>query len=119
MKRKDFRHRPISFPERFVRPTTGPSLYRLSAASEKPRRRARRIFVIKQARRLASTNGTEKKLRRILIFDDHPDSLRLVFERGANPHVDHSAPERVSSLELILVSILTMVAFLGMFWPLL
>src|SRR6266404_2583127 len=108
MKRKDFRHQPISFPGRFVRPTTGPSLYRLPAASEKPRRRTRRIFVIKQARRLASTNGTQKKLRHILIFDDHPDSLRLVFGHRANPHVDPSAPERVSSLELILVSIVMM-----------
>jgi hypothetical protein len=119
MKRKDFRRRPISFPEPFVRPATGAGVFPLSAANEKSRPRARKIFIIKQARRLASINGTQKKLRRILIFDDHPDSLRLVFERGANPHVDPSAPERVSSLELILVSILTMVAFLGMFWPLL
>jgi len=117
MKRKDFRHRPISSP--FVRPTTGSSLFRFSAASEKPRRRTRKIFVIKQARRLASTNGTEKKLRRILIFDDHPDSLRLVFERGASRHDDLTVPPRATSWDLILVSILAMVALIGMFWPLL
>ena len=119
MKRKDFRRRPISFPERFVRPTTGPSLYRLSAANEKSRPRARKIFIIKQARRLASTNGIQKKLRRILIFDDHPDSLRLVFERGASRHDDLTVPPRATSWDLILVSILAMVALIGMFWPLL
>jgi hypothetical protein len=116
MRRKDFRHRPIS--SRFVRPTTGPNLYRLSAASEEPRRRTRKIFVIKQARRLASTNGTQKKLRRILIFDDHPDSLRLVFERGASRHDDLTVPPRATSWDLILVSILATVAFLGIVWPL-
>lgn len=119
MKRKDFRHRPISFPESFVRPVTGPRLFRLSDASEKPRRRTRKIFVIKQARRLASTNGTEKKLRRILIFDDHPDTLRLVFGPGASGHDDLSVPSRVTSWEFIFVSILAIVALLGMFWPLL
>ena len=117
MKRKDFHHRPISSP--FVRPTTGPSLYRLSAANEKSRPRARKIFIIKQARRLASTNGIQKKLRRILIFDDHPDSLRLVFERGASRHDDLTVPPRATSWDLILVSILAMVALIGMFWPLL
>jgi hypothetical protein len=74
--------------------------------------------VIKQLRRLESTTGTHKKIRRILIFDSHPDSLRLVFGRRANPHIHLSAPERVISWELILVSILTMVALIGMFWPL-
>jgi hypothetical protein len=117
MKRKDFRNRPIL--SAFVRPITGASVFPLSAASEKPRRRTRKIFVIKQARRLASTNGTQKKLRRILIFDDHPDTLRLVFGRGASGHDDLSVPPRVTSWELILVSILAVGAFLGMFWPLL
>jgi hypothetical protein len=74
--------------------------------------------VIKQVRRLKSTTGTHKKIRRILIFDNHPDSLRLVFGCRANPHIHLSAPESVISWELILVSILTMVALIGMFWPL-
>ena len=74
--------------------------------------------MIKQVRRLESTTGTQKKIRRILIFDNHPDSLRLVFGRRANPHIHLSAPERVISWELILVSILIMGALIGMFWPL-
>jgi len=119
MKRKDFRHRPISFPEQFVRPNAGASVFPLFAASENPRRRTRKIFIIKQARRLAPTNGTEKKFRRILIFDDHPDSLRLVFGPGASRHDDLSVPPRATSWDFILVSILAIVAFVAMFWPLL
>jgi hypothetical protein len=116
MKRKDFRRRPTSSP--FVRPITGARVVRSPVASEKPRRRTRKIFVIKQARRLAPTNGTEKKLRRILIFDDHPDTLRLVFGRDASRHDDLSVSPRATSWDLILVSILALVAFVGMFWPL-
>ena len=74
--------------------------------------------MIKQVRRLKSTIGTRTKIRRILIFDNHPDSLDLVFGRQASPHLDLSRPPRVSPWELILVSILTMVALIGMFWPL-
>jgi hypothetical protein len=116
MKRKDFRRRPISSP--FIRPITGPRMVPLSDASEKPRRRTRKIFVIKQARRLASANGTEKKLRRILIFDDHPDTLRLVFGRDTSLDDDLSVSPHATSWEFILVSILALVAFVGMFWPL-
>jgi hypothetical protein len=59
-----------------------------------------------------------KTIRRVLIFDNHPDSLRLVFGRQASPHLDPSRPPRVSPWELILVSILIMGALIGMFWPL-
>jgi hypothetical protein len=74
--------------------------------------------VISEVRRLKSTTGAHKKIRCILIFDNHPDSLRLVFERGAHPSGDVLLPQRMSSWELILVSMVTMGALLGMFWPL-
>ena len=119
MKRKGFRHRPISFPGPFVRPAAGPSVFRFSSVSEKSRGRARKIFIIKETRRPASADGAHKKIRRILIFDDHPDSLRLVFGRGADPHVDPSAPQRANSWELVIVSILTTGVLIGMVWPLL
>jgi hypothetical protein len=80
--------------------------------------RTRKIFVIKQVRRLELTTGAHKKIRRILIFDNHPDSLRMVFEGGANPPGDLSVPQHVSSWEPILVSILTIGALIGMVWPL-
>jgi hypothetical protein len=89
--------------------------------------RAKRIFVIKQSSRpfdscsgraLPATNAARKRIQHILIFDDHPDSLRLVFGRRVNPHVHLSAPPPASSWELILVSMLTMGALVAMFWPL-
>jgi hypothetical protein len=118
MKRKDFRRQPVSFPEPFVRLFTGGKVLRASSVRQEPRGRAKRIFVIKQRGRLTSASGGGKEIRRILIFDNHPESLRLVFGRRANPHVDPSAPARVSRWELIFVSILTMAALAGMFWPL-
>jgi hypothetical protein len=53
---------------------------------------------------------------RVLIFDDHPDSLRLVFGRGANSPVE--LRPRASWLEFVLVTMLTMGAVMGMLWPL-
>ncbi len=120
MKRESSRYPRTAFPASFVRPITDhqPDLARPSFARAQSGLRPRRIFVFGQVRRLESTTGTHKNIRRILIFDDHPDSLRLVLEGGANPHGDLSLPHRVSSWELILVSILTIGALLGMFWPL-
>jgi len=59
-----------------------------------------------------------KTVRRVLIFDNHPDTLRLVLGQHANPNAGPSAPEPSGSWYLILVSILTMGALVGMFWPL-
>jgi hypothetical protein len=118
MKRKDFRRQPVSFPEPFVRHVTGGKVLGASSVRQKPRGRAKGIFVMKQRSRLTSAGGAGKEIRRILIFDNHPESLRLVLCGRANPHVGLSAPARVSRWELILVSILTMAALAGMFWPL-
>jgi hypothetical protein len=121
MKKKSSSRRwAMPFPARLVRPITNghPNVARLSFANEQSAPRTRKIFVIKQSRRLRSTNGADKKMRRILIFDNHPDTLRLVFGGGANPHGDLSVPPRASSWDLILISILTMGALIGMLWPL-
>ena len=120
MKRKSSRYRRIAFPAPFVRRSTDQQRDSAGIASANEQRvlRSKRFFVVKQVRRLESPTGTHKKIQRILIFDNHPDSLRLVFKRGANSDVDLSVPQRVSSWELILVSILTMTALIGMFWPL-
>lgn len=79
----------------------------------------RKIFVIKQTSRLASTNAAGKKIRRVLIFDDHPESLRLVFGRRPHPKVDLSRPQRIALWELLIVSILMIAGLVTMFWPLL
>jgi len=120
MKRKSSRYRAMPFPARLVRPIADghPNLARLSFTNDQSGPRTRKIFVIKQSRRLRSANGADKKIRHILIFDNHPDSLRLVFGGGANPHGDVSVPQPASSWDLIPISILTMGALIGIFWPL-
>jgi hypothetical protein len=120
MDRKGYHHRRMTFQAPFVRQITHlhPDLARPAFENEQPGLRARKIFVIKQASRLPATNTAGKQIRRILIFDDHPDSLRLVFGRRANPQVDLSVPPRTLPWELVLISMVTMGALIGMFWPL-
>ena len=129
MKRKSFQRRQMSFPAPFVRPIANhqPNLARPFPMSQQLGIRAKKIFVIKESSRplgsrsgqaLPATNAARKRIQHILIFDDHPDSLRLVFGRRANPHVHLSAPPPASSWELILVSILTMGVLVAMLWPL-
>jgi hypothetical protein len=122
MKRESSQYRAISFPACLVRPIENrhPNLFDLPSASGRPGIRTKKIFVIKQDIHLPQTNaaGNKIQIRRILIFDNHPDSLRLVFGRQASPHLDLSRPPRVSPWELILASILTMGALIGVFWPL-
>src|SRR5216683_326135 len=103
MKRERPHYRGMALPTSFV---------------DRQRSRTRKIFIIKKTSRLPSTNAAGKKIRRILIFDNHPDSLRLIFGERASPYVDLSVPQRVSSWQLIVVSILTMSALFGMVWPL-
>src|ERR1700726_3074334 len=69
------------------------------------RGQTRKIFVIKETSRVPSINAAGRKIRRILIFDNHPDSLHLIFGRRRSPYP--SAPRRTSSWELTVVSILT------------
>jgi hypothetical protein len=120
MDRKGSHHRRMTFQAPFVRPVTDlqPDLAPPASENRQPGLRPRNIFVIKQGTRLGATNTAGKQVRRILIFDDHPDSLRLVFGRRANPQIELSVPSRASSWELILVSVLTMGALIGVFWPL-
>jgi hypothetical protein len=61
----------------------------------------------------------DKMIRRILIFDNHPDSLRLVSRLRVRPDVDPATPRhrRFSYVAIGLVVITTLV--LAMIWPLL
>src|SRR5260370_6919041 len=128
MKRKSFQHRQVSFPAPFVGPIANhqPNLARPFPVGRQPGIRAKKIFVIKESSRpfgsrsgppLPATNAARKRIQHILIFDDHPDSLRLVFGRRVNPHVHLSAPPPPSSWELILLSILPLAPLLALFWP--
>lgn len=121
MKRERFDYKRMSLSESSVMPGTDDqlNLRRSFSLPGKRHSRTRKIFVIKKTSRLRSTNGAGQKIRRILIFDNHPESLRLVFGHRLHHDVDLSRPERVSSWELIIVCLLTVVGLIGMFWPIL
>ena len=54
-------------------------------------------------------------MQHVLIFDDHPESLRLVFG-GATAEIDLSRPRSVSSRHLVLLSILIMGLLSAILW---
>ena len=79
---------------------------------------ARKIFVVDQTSHLPATNAAPGKMvRRILIFDNHPDSLRLVFGDHAASHVPLSDPQRTTSWGVALLWILVVGLMMAMFWP--
>jgi hypothetical protein len=53
----------------------------------------------------------------VLIFDDHPESLRLVFG-STTPKLDLSLPPRARLWHRFLLSILIMGLLTAIFWPL-
>ena len=57
-------------------------------------------------------------MQHVLIFDDHPESLRLVLGI-ATPEIDLSRPRRASLWSLILLSILLMALLTAISSPLL
>jgi hypothetical protein len=119
MKREWPHYRGTALPEQFVSLSAEDQFnFQPWARTGQQRRRTKKIFVIKKTSRLSSTNAAGKKIRRILIFDNHPDSLRLVFGRRPVSDVDLIRSTHVSSWELILVSIVTVAGLVGIFWPL-
>jgi hypothetical protein len=118
MKRESSRYRAMPFPARIVKPINKLNS-NLPSANELSGPRARKIFVIQQAIHVLQANNSRKTIRRILIFDNHPDSLGLVFGYRANRPVHPSSPQRVNPWELILALMLAMGALIGMFWPIL
>ena len=108
------------FPASFVSPVTNrePSFARGSFPNGQPRVRAKRIFIVRQARPFSPTNSAAgKNVQHILIFDDHPDSLRLVLGEPASPDVDRAVARHVTSW-VLLCSILILGLLTAMFWPL-
>jgi hypothetical protein len=94
-----------------------PDLVGLPSPDKKRNARAKTIFVITQITALAATNIPGKKMRRILIFDNHPDSLRLASREQANTRID-SAKTRANSWHVLIVSLVAAGGLLGMLWPL-
>ena len=119
MKRGNFHYRTMPLSARVVKPINKPNAnsFRFPSASEYSDVRARKIFVIKQVQRLPATTAPGKKIQRILIFDNHPDSLRLVFARHANSHARPSHRERMTSWGVALLWILVVGLMMATLWP--
>ncbi len=64
------------------------------------------------------TNLSCKTIRRILIFDNHPDSLRLVSRLRVRPNVDLVAARRAHPAHLMFGLLLMLALSIAMFWPL-
>jgi hypothetical protein len=79
----------------------------------------KRFFIIKQAVQLPPTSSAgSRTVQHVLIFDDHPESLRLVFG-STTPEIDLPRTPSVNSRHLVLLSILLvslLTAVLWLFW---
>jgi len=56
---------------------------------------------------------------RVLIFDNHPDSLGLIFNGESNPPIELSSPRPLKVRYLILLAFLTLSGLTAIVWPLL
>jgi hypothetical protein len=75
-----------------------------------------RIFAIVTPPLAANSGG--KTIRGILIFDNHPESLRLLCRQRPSPDVDLVAPRRARPAHLLFALLLTLALSIAMFWPL-
>ena len=75
----------------------------------------KRIFAI--VSRPIPTGVEGKTIRRILIFDNHPDSLRLVFEPGVELDTDDAASRRERRIAIICGFILIAIVVGALLWP--
>jgi len=76
----------------------------------------KKFFVVKQAVHPPPTSSAESRtLQHVLIFDDHPESLRLVFG-SATPGIDLSRPPGASSRHLVFLSTLIMGLLTAILW---
>ena len=121
MKRRSYHHRARIFNTPLLKPPAedrSSNSFRVLSLGRQPGTRAKRIFIIKQAIHLPPTNSAEgRNVQHILIFDDHPESLRLVFG-SAIPDADLSRPPRASSRHLVILSILIMTLVTAILWAL-
>jgi hypothetical protein len=119
MKKRSSHHRARTFNAPLLRlPAEGgsPNSFRFLRLGRRLGMGTKRFFIIKQAVQLPPTNSTESRtVQHVLIFDDHPESLRLVFG-GAAAQVDLSRPRSVSSWHLVLLSILLMGLLSAFLW---
>ena len=65
------------------------------------------------------TSLGRKTIRQILIFDNHPDSLRLVFESGVDLDSGDTASRAERRTSIICGSVLIAMVLAALLWPLL
>jgi hypothetical protein len=75
----------------------------------------KRIFAIVSRPIAAELKG--KAIRRIVIFDNHPDSLRLVLESDVDSDNDDAAARWERRASMICGSILIAIVLAAMLWP--
>jgi len=76
----------------------------------------KRIFAIVSPLSLTSVNG--KTIRHIVIFDNHPDSLRLILQSGLDPGSDDAVSRRERRTSIICGLILIAMFVAGLLWAL-
>ena len=120
MKRERFDYGRMALPGSLVTPGADDHLNLARSFSLPGERcgRTRKIFVIKKTSRLRSANRADKKIRRILIFDNHPETLRLLYRQRPSPDVDLVAARRAGPAHLMFGLLLMLALSIGMFWPL-
>jgi hypothetical protein len=64
------------------------------------------------------SDSSRSAVQRILIFDNHPDSLRLVFKQHPNSNVDLAAPRNTNDSHVVLGVVLILTLLFGMLWSL-
>jgi hypothetical protein len=120
MKRRSYHHRARTFNAPLLKSPAedrSSNSFGFLSPGRQPGTRAKRIFIIKQAIQLPPTNSAEgRNVQHVLIFDDHPESLRLVF--GGTPEVDLSRPPRANSWHRFLLSMLIIGLVIAILWPL-
>src|SRR3954466_12631639 len=88
-------------------------------ARNQPRRRhPRKLFIVKEITAFPNTNVTAARVQRILIFDDHPKSLRMVSMRHLSADLVRSSL-RPKHHDVVFALFLMLLLGAAMFWPLL
>jgi hypothetical protein len=120
MKRRSYHHRARIFNTPLLKPPAedgSANSFRFFSLGRQPGRRTKRIFIIRQTVQVPSTHSAEgRRVQHVLIFDDHPESLRLVFGSSAR-ELDLSRPPRAGLWHLVILSIVILGLVTTILWP--
>src|SRR3954454_9123096 len=113
MKRRKFRDEKRALAASLVR--QNPSPQPKITANQSPRRHARKLFIVKEVTSFPNTNVTAVRIQRILIFDNHPKTLRMVSLRHLGATLGR-ASFRPKHHDVILALFLMLLLAAAMFW---